>query len=79
MIKHNLDDCDRTLRTLQRERVVNDVFVVRDREQALDVFSVPARMRTAGSKMLPIWFCLELKLPKVGGMEIGELAPQVNG
>jgi two-component system response regulator len=66
LIEDNPDDEELTLRALRDGKVANDITVVRDGAEAL-VYLLGAR---AGP--LPQLILLDLRLPKVGGLEVLE-------
>ncbi len=63
LVEDNPDDEKLTLRAMEKKRVANPVVIARDGQQALDYLFDPA-------KKLPAVVLLDLKLPKVGGLEI---------
>ena len=58
-------DVDLTLRAFQRRKLTNPVVVARDGEEALAWFP-----RWAAGEPLPVVILLDLKLPKVEGLEV---------
>ena len=69
LVEDNDDDVELTLRAFEKNRIMNDVIVVRDGEEALHyLFSTgPYVGRDPG---MPQLILLDLKLPKVGGLEV---------
>ena len=66
LVEDNPDDEALTLRAFKRSNVVNDVEVVRDGQEALDyLFGNGAPTRPS-----PAMILLDLKLPKVDGLEV---------
>jgi two-component system, response regulator len=63
LVEDNPDDVALTLRALKDSRIANEVRVARDGEEAL-------RMLHGGSAFLPSLVLLDLKLPKVDGLEV---------
>ena len=62
LVEDNPDDERLTIRALQRSRLKNSIQVARDGEQALtEIFS---------ANLLPCVVLLDLKLPKVDGLEV---------
>lgn len=70
LVEDNPDDVELTLRALKKHNIANNVYVVSDGEEALDF--VFARGSYAGRKFnnFPKVIFLDLKLPKVGGLEV---------
>jgi CheY-like chemotaxis protein len=69
LVEDNPHDAELTLRALKRHNLANNVYVARDGEEALDFIfgSGPfARKSQNGLKVI----LLDLKLPKVGGLEV---------
>lgn len=66
LVEDSDDDVALTRRAFQKARVVNEVVVVRDGEEALD-YLLGAAAPPAG---LPAVVLLDLNLPKVGGLEV---------
>jgi len=70
LVEDNDDDIELTVRALRRNRLVNRIDVVRDGAEALDYLF--RRGRYAGREEDPQLVLLDLKLPKVGGLEVLE-------
>lgn len=70
LVEDNPDDVALTLRALKSNNITNDVIVAQDGVQALDYLfgsgDKPA------SEVLPAVVLLDLKLPKVSGLEVLE-------
>lgn len=70
LVEDNPSDAELTLRALKKAHVTNDVHVVRDGAEALEfLFGEGAYAARAGSA-LPRVVLLDLKLPKVDGLEV---------
>ena len=65
LIEDNPMDVDLTLRAFQKRRITNPVEVLRDGQEALDWIS-----RQGPDSVPPLVILLDLKLPKVGGLEV---------
>lgn len=65
LVEDNPMDVDLTQRALARRRLVNPLVVARDGEEALDQL---ARWETGAPQ--PVVILLDLKLPKVPGLEV---------
>ena len=65
-----LDDVDLTLRALRRENLANRIFVVHDGEEALEFLFCRGVFALRSFDHPPKLVVLDLKLPKVDGMEV---------
>ena len=72
LVEDNPEDVEITLRTFRKYNLSNKIHVVRDGEEALECIFCTGRYagRSAGSD--PRLILLDLKLPKVDGIEILE-------
>lgn len=70
LVEDNPDDEALTLRALRKNNVSNEIKVVRDGEEALDFLYARNRHATRGKHELPMLILLDLKLPKVDGLEV---------
>jgi DNA-binding response OmpR family regulator len=66
LVEDNPDDEVLTLRALRKNNILNEVRVVRDGQQALDYFFGEG----ASANPVPTMVLLDLKLPKVDGLEV---------
>ena len=66
LVEDNPDDVELTLRALKRARVVNPVHVARDGAEALEL------LLGEGGRLRPRVILLDLKLPRVNGLEVLE-------
>ncbi|HEX2756999.1 MAG TPA: response regulator [Thermoanaerobaculia bacterium] len=70
LVEDNPNDAELTLRALEKAHVANEIHVVRDGAEALEfLFGEGAYAGRAGSA-LPRVVLLDLKLPKVDGLEV---------
>jgi CheY-like chemotaxis protein len=71
LVDDNPNDIELTLAALEENHLANEVIVVRDGEEALDYMYRRGvfRLRAAGN---PAVILLDLKLPKIDGMEVLE-------
>jgi CheY-like chemotaxis protein len=65
LVEENPRDEALTLRALRKSNIVNDVAVARDGAEALDYL-----LGAGGTDALPQLVLLDLKLPKVDGLEV---------
>ena len=70
LVEDNQDDCELALRALRRERLANNIFIVRDGEQALNFLFCSGVYADRTFDHPPKLVLLDLKLPKVNGMEV---------
>jgi two-component system, response regulator len=70
LVEDNQDDIDLALHTLRKENLANHIFVVRDGEEALDFLFCTGPYAGRNPAHLPKLVLLDLKLPKVDGMEV---------
>jgi CheY-like chemotaxis protein len=68
LVEDNSKDEELTLRALRKNNISNDVTVARDGAEALDYLF--ARGAYAGRDTLPQLVLLDLKLPKIDGLEV---------
>jgi len=69
LVEDNPDDVALTLRALKSHNITNDVVVAQDGAQALDIL-FGANGKGPAAKELPAVVLLDLKLPKINGMEV---------
>ena len=70
LVEDNPNDELLTLRALKKEHLTNEVIVVRDGEEALEYLLGRGRFAGAEQRSLPQLVLLDLKLPKVDGLEV---------
>lgn len=63
LVEDNQDDIDLTLRAFARSQIANEVVVAKDGQEALDQLLAPG-------SVLPEVVLLDLKLPRVDGLEV---------
>lgn len=69
LVEDNQDDMDLALHALQRGKVANRIFVVRDGEEALDFLFCQGAYAQRSFDHPPKLVLLDLKLPKINGMK----------
>src|SRR4030081_1507450 len=70
LVEDNQDDMDLALHALRREKLANSIFVARDGEEALDFLFCRGAFAQRSFEHPPKLVLLDLKLPKVDGMEV---------
>ena len=70
LVEDNSNDEFLTLRALKKYNVANDVMVVRDGAEALDYLFATGSHEGRNPADLPVVMLLDLKLPKVDGLEV---------
>jgi two-component system response regulator len=70
LVEDNPDDEALTLRALKQNNIINDVVVARDGVEALDYLMGTGKYTGRNLDELPQVVLLDLKLPKVDGLEV---------
>jgi two-component system response regulator len=70
LVEDNQDDMDLALHALRREKLANNIYVARDGEEALDFLFCRGAFANRSFEHPPKLVLLDLKLPKVDGMEV---------
>ncbi len=70
LIEDNPSDIDLTKRALERGRIVNELVVAEDGQEALDFLHATGAYQGRDPSILPALTLLDLKLPKVPGLEV---------
>lgn len=70
LVEDNPDDVDLTLRALKKNNIKNKVIIAKDGVEALDYFHGTGMHAGRDSKDQPVVVMLDLKLPKISGMEV---------
>jgi CheY-like chemotaxis protein len=70
LVEDNVDDLELTLHALRSDQVANKIEVARDGEEALDYFFRRGRFAARSLESEPSLVLLDLKLPKVDGLEV---------
>jgi two-component system response regulator len=70
LVEDNNDDVELTLHALRKENLANRIHVTRDGEEALDFLFCSGAFSDRSFDRPPRLVLLDLKLPKVDGMEV---------
>jgi two-component system response regulator len=70
LVEDNPDDVDLTLRAFKKNNIYNKVVVARDGVEALDYLRGTGIHVGRDVKDLPVVILLDLKLPKISGLEV---------
>jgi CheY-like chemotaxis protein len=70
LVEDNPDDVELTLHALRREHLANNIFNVRDGEEALDFLFCTGNFKERSFDRPPRVVLLDLKLPKLDGLEV---------
>ncbi|MGB1062687.1 MAG: response regulator, partial [Ketobacter sp.] len=70
LVEDNADDELLALRALKKTDVPNDVVVTRDGQEALDYIFGQGKFQGRDIRLLPKVVFLDLKLPKLDGLEV---------
>jgi two-component system response regulator len=70
LVEDNPDDVELTLRAFKKNNIMNEVIVKRDGAEALDFFFGKDGVAGKGNNGLPAVILLDLKLPKIDGLEV---------
>jgi CheY-like chemotaxis protein len=70
LVEDNPQDVELTLRALKKNNLENKVYVVKDGEEALEFLLATGRYATRNINFPPKVVFLDLKLPKVSGLEV---------
>jgi two-component system, response regulator len=70
LVEDNADDAALTLRALRKTAILSEITWVRDGAEALDYLLHTGRYGGAAQPELPTLIVLDLKLPKIDGLEV---------
>ena len=70
LVEDDPDDVELTIRAFKKSNIMKDVIVKRDGAEALDFFFGKDGVADKGDNSLPAVILLDLKLPKIDGLEV---------
>lgn len=70
LVEDNPDDVELTMRALKKNNIMNDVVVASDGAEALDYLLATGAQAGRDKSVLPQVVLLDIKLPKVDGLEV---------
>ena len=70
LVEDNPDDVDLTLRSLNKNNIMNEVIVLQDGQEALDYLFETGKYAGRENRATTAVVLLDLKLPKVDGIEV---------
>jgi two-component system response regulator len=70
LVEDNPEDAELTVRALKKKNLANRMVVVEDGAEALDFLFCRGKFARRDADMAPQVVLLDLKLPKVGGLEV---------
>jgi CheY-like chemotaxis protein len=70
LVEDNPDDVELTVHALRREKLANEITVVRDGEEALDFIFCRGPYANRSFQNPPRLILLDLKLPKIEGLDV---------
>lgn len=70
LVEDNPDDVTLTIRTLEKNHILNEVVVANDGIEALDYLYGTGKYADRDINVMPVIIMLDLKLPKMNGLEV---------
>jgi two-component system, response regulator len=70
LVEDNPDDVELTKMALNKNKILNNLVVARDGEEALDYIFGTGSYTGQGMAPMPVLTLLDLKLPKIDGIEV---------
>lgn len=70
LVEDNIHDAEMTIRALKKVNLANNLFHVKDGEEALDFIFAQGKFAGRETSHLPKVILLDIKMPKVDGIEV---------
>ncbi|EKD42702.1 MAG: response regulator receiver protein [uncultured bacterium] len=70
LVEDNPNDVELALHAFRKQNLTNQIFTVRDGEEALDFIFCTGAFKQRSSQKAPKVILLDLKLPKISGLEV---------
>lgn len=70
LVEDNADHEMLTIRALRKNQIANEIHVARDGQEALDFLYAKGQYSNRAASQLPSLVLLDLKLPKIDGLEV---------
>ena len=70
LVEDNIHDAEMTIRALKKVNLANNLFHVKDGEEALDFVFAQGQFAGRETSRLPKVILLDIKMPKVDGIEV---------
>lgn len=70
LVEDNPDDIELARRAFQKTNIDNNMIITHDGTETLDYFNGTGKYQGRNTKDLPHIILLDLKMPKVGGLEV---------
>src|SRR5947207_15528546 len=70
LVEDNPSDIDLTIRAFYRSRIINEIVVADDGQEALDYLAGKGKWEGRDISDLPALILLDLKLPRIPGLEL---------
>ncbi len=70
LVEDNIHDAEMTIRALKKVNLANNLFHVKDGEEALDFIFAQGKFAARETSHLPKVILLDIKMPKVDGIEV---------
>src|SRR5437868_10504227 len=72
LVEDNMADARMTIMALEEKKIANKIFHVKDGAEALDYIFARGQYASRQNNGLPVLILLDLKMPKVNGIEVLE-------